>query len=588
MCGMTIENIPIAYIECSIIVDKKGALIDIKCLNCNTEFARLIKESRESIIGKNLGEIFCFEENVCQIENMGIESGLMGKDKAIEYHNMKDGKLYRILFRSYKKNIFVAFFIDITDSVNFDRKLDIENKKLKEIVEGTKTGIWEWDMVNGVNIVNENWANIIGYSAEELGPITHERWRSFIHPDDIEKNDELIESHIRGESKYYITEFRIRHREGYWVWVLERGKVISYTEDGLPEMMIGTHVDVTDKKHRQDEIEYLSYHDQLTGLYNRRYFEETIKRIDKEENLPISLIVADLNGLKLTNDAFGHQVGDELIKRAADILKFNSREEDIVARIGGDEFAIILPKTNGVNANKINRRYCEIISNTKLNPVSVSLAMGFATKYDMEEGIINTFIEAEQSMYNRKVRESMSVKEDNLENIIENFFKEDCFKKNHSESVSNTSELLGRAIGLEDTELEHLKLSGLLHDIGSMGAKKSTFGDVTDMDEYSAREMKRHPEVGYQILRSVNRMVPIAEYVLHHHERWDGKGYPLGLKGVEIPIQSRIISLADSYDMLRRFEGRSEDEALKRIRENSGTRFDPDLVEIFLKQLKGI
>src|SRR6056297_4125829 len=202
-----------------------------------------------------------------------------------------------------------------------------------------------------------------------------------------------------------------------------RGKVTKWSEDGTPLIMSGTHTDITEKKQEQKQIEYLSFHDPLTGLYNRRYMEDSIKRLDTDRNIPFSIIAADVDGLKLTNDAYGHEMGDKLLITAAEILKKSCRKEDIVCRVGGDEFLILLPNIDENKVNEIIKRIAEESQNTKLDSVIVSLAVGYSTKNKKEKNIIEVYKEADNNMYKNKLKFGRIMRNKNIEKVLANVNK---------------------------------------------------------------------------------------------------------------------------------------------------------------------
>ncbi|MBM7555410.1 diguanylate cyclase [Halanaerobacter jeridensis] len=189
---------------------------------------------------------------------------------------------------------------------------------------------------------------------------------------------------------------------GRRVWLTKLTPVIN---DGEVEKIVGTSLDITENKQREKEIEYLSFHDKMTDLYNRRYFENEIQRLDSSRRLPITIIIADLDNLKYINDNYGHQKGDDYIKTAAQIIKDSIRKEDIAARIGGDEFALILPQTGGNGAHKIFQRIKEKENNYLKRNDSIeifSISIGYAVKDRKEVSLEETFKKADQKMYANK------------------------------------------------------------------------------------------------------------------------------------------------------------------------------------------
>ena len=333
----------------------------------------------------------------------------------------------------------------------------------------------------------------------------------------------------------------------------------------------------------------MNYHDQLTGLYNRRFFEEELKRLDTERNLPISVIMADVNGLKLYNDAFGHAAGDKLLVKAAELIKGECREDEIIARLGGDEFVILLPKTNSQEAEKIIERMKTSISKIRFKSLKLSISFGWGTKAYIEQNMREVIQNAEDYMYRSKLSERSRIREKTAKTIIGSFHKRNKTEEQHSKRVSYFCRAIGMEMGLKESELAELETAGFLHDIGKIAVDEKILNKQGSLEAGEWNEIKRHPEVGYRILRSLNDNVELAEFVLAHHERWDGEGYPKGLKGEKIPLQSRIIMVANAYDVMtigRAYKKPiSKESAVLEIRENSGTKFDPKIAEIFIEKV---
>lgn len=344
--------------------------------------------------------------------------------------------------------------------------------------------------------------------------------------------------------------------------------------------------DVTEKKEQRKKIEYLSFHDSLTGLYNRVFLKEELKRLDTERNLPLSIIMGDMNGLKLTNDIFGHTAGDQLLRKAAKVLKKVLRADDIIARAGGDEFTILLPKTNKEEAKKIIERVKEQFSKEKVKAIRGSMSMGCDTKYSVKDDILLIMNNAEKRMYSAKTLDRENIKTSVIETIIGTMHGKSQKEEEHSKNVSKICEDIGRIMGLSDVEIRKLKEAGYLHDIGKIIFKNTLLnknGNLTDQEKH---EMQRHPIVGYRILNSFDGTLDLAETILAHHEEWDGSGYPKGLKGEEIPKLARIISVAENYDeMTNKYNNNplNKDEAVKELIKLAGKKFDPNIVDFFVK-----
>ena len=347
------------------------------------------------------------------------------------------------------------------------------------------------------------------------------------------------------------------------------------------------------KKIEQSEREntYLSYFDVLTGLYNRRYYEMEVKKLDNEKNLPISVIMADVNGLKMINDAFGHQLGDELLQKAAESARRVSRKNDVVARWGGDEFVILLPNTTYEEAEKIVGQIKNACSEQNVNMVRVSMSLGWDTKTTMEMGIVEVLKNAEDEMYKVKIIQNEGLRGNIINTIIKTLYEKNPREEQHSERVGEVAEKIGTAIGFSDIAVSKLKVIGHLHDIGKIAIEDGILNKSGQLTEREQEEIRRHPDVGYRILSASNEMLELADCVLAHHERWDGKGYPRGLVGENIPLEARIIALADSYDAMsseRPYrKALNEEVIIHEIKRNAGYQFDPELARAFVEKVMG-
>lgn len=365
-----------------------------------------------------------------------------------------------------------------------------------------------------------------------------------------------------------------------------------YNANGRRVGAIESIRDVTERRRAEEKIRYLSHFDKLTGLYNRSFFEEEVKRLDQKEYLPISIIIGDVNGLKLVNDAFGHREGDRLLLRAAQILKDSCRQEDIIARWGGDEFIILLPHTYHQQALQI----CQCIKNacqqSESEPIQVSIALGTASKETIDENIFTIIKETDDRMYSNKVQESKNTRNSfilSLENSLRTRTGKSQFYVVHKQE---SAKKLGLLLGLSTNELQNLLLLASLHDIGNITISPEILFKAAALTPGEWEIIKKHPETGYRIAQSTPELLAIAEAILAHHERWDGIGYPLGIAGQEIPLGARILAIVDSYNAM--ISGRpykaaiSPSQALQEIYKCAGSQFDPELVRLFLELKKGI
>lgn len=353
--------------------------------------------------------------------------------------------------------------------------------------------------------------------------------------------------------------------------------------------MVSFFKNITEQKHKEEKIEFYSIHDPMTGLYNRRFMSEELLRVDSEKFYPIGLILMDINGLKLINDAYGYDKGDEVIKAVSVIIKDICDDKYKIARHSGGEFSIILTNTNLTQLEQIKNQIKTDIALYKLNNIEISLSIGFSLRENQLKYVTSFISEAEDNMYKNKIVDGKSIRNNAIKAILETLTDKHNEELIHSQRVSFYCKKMGEVLKLNIDEIRELEIAGMYHDIGKISIPDSILGKPSSLTFEEFETMKTHTSTGYQILKAADAYSNLAEYVLSHHERWDGNGYPNNLKEREIPLFSRIICIADAYEAMttnRVYKKKiSKIEAAKELIRCAGTQFDPKLTKVFVEKI---
>lgn len=445
----------------------------------------------------------------------------------------------------------------------------------------------EWTMV----FISEGCYKLTGYKPESLLNNKEISFNELICPE-YRMHCWAQWARVLPRQETFTYEYEITTASGERKWVWEMGQGV-YDENGNVEALEGLIIDITDTKQKFFQIQYLNNHDTQTGMYNRHFYEEAKALLDTEENLPLAIIMMDINGVRLINNAFGRAIGDALIVNTAKLVSLACKPEAVLARTGGDEFTVILPNTDTDGAMEVCteiKNACERY-NAQLEDkaLALNLTLGFGVKESADESIEEAEKDAETYMDKRKLLEKNSHHNTILTSIMATMFARSNETEEHARRIADICNLIGQKMGLPQTKLDELQLFSMLHDIGKIGVDDRILNKPGGLTPDEWVLMQKHTEIGYMLAMASPEFAPIADYILSHHERWDGAGYPRALKGEAIPLLSRILSVADAYDAMTQDrvyrKAISREDALEEIRRNTGTQFDPDIAATFIESI---
>ncbi len=492
---------------------------------------------------------------------------------------------------SYSDIGFVISFQDISQLEGLKRELELSEHTKKILVDHLPGMIYrckvdqQWTM----EYVSEGVKILTGYEPEEIINNKLVSFNDIIHPNYREMLFDdwkpIIIDHTNFEKEYMIIT-----KEGKNKWVYEQGKPI-YDESGKAIALEGIIIDLNKRRERDLEIEHMIYHDQLTGLKNRLYFDETVEKWDQSKSYPFGVMIANIDNMKTINDLYGRAAGDQVILDFVNILRAYEKKNYIVTRTGGDEFSLIIPNANSQLTYDTMIEIQDKAKAFKREDVyglsyQLSVSCGFETKTSDETTIKDIIRSAEDFMHRRKLIAHSRSNRDSLSSIKATMIANSQETQDHMERMGEIALKVGIKLGLKQTTMDDLYLLAMLHDIGKIGVPFHIINKPGPLTEEEWEVMKRHPLIGYQIAISSVDLKPIADGILSHHERFDGKGYPNKVSGRDIPLIARIISIIDAYDAITQDRPyrpkKSHEAAIEELKKHAGTQFDPDIVEIFV------
>ncbi|WP_312445338.1 HD domain-containing phosphohydrolase [Lacrimispora sp.] len=584
-----LENLNSMFTEHSavmLIIDMKTG----KILNANPSACRFYGYTREEILAMHIQDIS--ETSNDAIKRMRVQNHNNEKPYSLFTHRLKSGEVKMVDVYSspitYEgENQLFSIIFDVSDREKFRYDLYWDNELLSVTLNSIGDGVVTTDNEGKVTYLNQAAQEITGWNNETASE------RPFEEIFDL-RNEATGES-ISNPISAVLKTGKIVGLANHTVLLNRQGDFIPITDSAAPIKDQTGHMygvvmvfhDVSHEKRQQRRIMYLSYHDSLTEIFNRRYIEEEMIRIDRASMLPIAVIMGDVNGLKVTNDVFGHKTGDLLLKEVAKTFQHTIQKNGIAGRWGGDEFLILLPKTDTIKAQDIIQQLEEEFKKNDRLPLQISVSLGFDVKHSVYENLHQILQKAEEQMYHKKLLEGKSWRNRIINTLLATLHEKSMETEEHALRIETYCIAMAEKLDLAPEEKNDLALLSMLHDIGKVGISMEILKKPGPLSDEEWKEVKRHPEIGYRIAQNTPELSTVSEYILSHHERWDGTGYPRGLKENEIPLLCRILAVADAYDamtsnLVYRMAMDSQN-AMEEIRRCAGTQFDPSVAELFLE-----
>ena len=561
-------------------------------LEANSAILNYFGYTREEVIGRRVQE---FNLLPPEILDEKFNSEINGVLFSAAPHILRSGETK--LFDAYasaildgESRLLYAILFDVTDREKYRSEMLHERELLSTTLKSIGDGVVTTDALGMITSINSVAEKLTGWnSGIAMGrPFTD----VFILRN--EYTGATVENPIRkvletGRVIGLANHTELVNRHGGCTPIADSAAPIRM-EDGRIFGVVMVFRDVSDEKEHNKQIEFLSYHDSLTGLYNRSYMERALSRLDTADNLPISVVMGDVNGLKLTNDVFGHKAGDALLWNVAKLLEESCKAGDIIARWGGDEFVIFMPRTDQNTAEEFIQNLKSAHIGINGSNLRLSLSLGCATKDSEDQSLPDGLREAEESMYHQKLLDGKSYRNAILNTLLATLYEKSNVTEEHSKRLERYCHSIGRQFRLSSKEMDELSLLALLHDIGKVGIDSNILKKTGALTSAEWDEIKRHPEIGYRIAQATPELAVVADLILSHHERWDGSGYPRGLKGAEIPLPCRILAVADAYDAMmsdREYRNAmSREDAVYELEKNAGMQFEPGIVKFFAGTLR--
>lgn len=578
------DNMLDGFAYYKIILNEDGQPEDVVYIEVNKSFESLTGLSREKVIGKKASEVIPgFKKGDNKWFSAVSQVACTGRPVKLEinarpFHRWLDVSVYNP--DSQSAGFCAIIFHDITERKQMENALRASEERFRTLVESMDDLVFTLDH----NLI---YVGAFGRWLAKNG-LTEEHFigktvREIMGDERAQQHESAFQKALTGESVVFDWQLDCSLGNNYYFQTS-----VSPIRDrqGLVIGIVGVSRDVSERRKLEELLTYLNLHDSLTGLYNRACFEQEMQRLEISRHpVPVGIIAIDVDGLKLVNDTFGHDAGDQLLKSAASVIKSAFREEDVIARIGGDEFAILLPGSERTAVESACQRIkAAVAAYNQDNPdLLLSMSVGFAWAEDAKMDLV--FQEADNNMYREKLHHSQSARSAIVQTLMRALEARDFITEGHGERLQDLVTKIAKYLNLTERRITDLRLLAKFHDLGKVGIPDSILFKSGPLNPEESEEMKRHSEIGHRIAQSAPDFVHIADWILKHHEWWNGQGYPLGLKEEDIPLECRILAIADAYDAMisdRPYrQAMTPTDALSELKRCAGHQFDPRLVAIF-------
>ncbi len=485
-------------------------------------------------------------------------------------------------------SIFAELIVNIEVRRKSDQALRESEQRYREILETTEEGFYEVDLQGTIIACNRAATNLLGYRETEIIGMSYKA----LFKDSEAVYHEFNQAFKTGRPKFSVVMEMMR-KDGSTA-TADLSVSLTYDKQGHINGFRGMGRNITERVKLEKHLKHLSLHDQLTGLNNRAYFENELARLDRSREHPIAVISADLDGLKLINDTLGHAEGDHYLQEGAEALKNALRASDILARTGGDEFVLLLPHTTQETAEELVTRIHRQVhkQNQEKTGIPLSISIGLAVSEESKHSLEDTYKQADAAMYRDKLIRGKEARSAIIAYLLTMLYGRNDLGEGTAELVQALSLQLGKDLNLNADSMADLQLLCQVYDLGKVNMPEqfthnNLLNKTGKLTEAEREAIHRHPETGYRIASASPELSGVADLILRHHEHYDGSGYPLGLKGLEIPIECRILAVVAAYSAMispRPYASKKEKaEALAEIKRCASSQFDPQVVEAFVK-----